>query len=165
MLEIRVRHVVCVVGFQSVFITFTEFAVSFKSSFTLENGTLNYQANITPISFLGFSPLEPQPAQPFELPSSSRDPHIPPFKNILAWNVRGIGGADFRRIFRDMVNLHNPTAIILTETHLSGARAEAVISTLGFESFVRVHSMGCTGGIWLLWHPQSIHVAPIGATI
>ncbi|KAF7824236.1 hypothetical protein G2W53_022380 [Senna tora] len=93
------------------------------------------------------------------------DPHIPPFMSILAWNVRGVGGANFRRIFRDMVNLHNPTAIILTETHLSGARAEAVITTLGFESFVRVHSMGFTGGIWLLWHPQSIHVAPIGATI
>ncbi|KAF7824209.1 uncharacterized protein G2W53_022353 [Senna tora] len=85
--------------------------------------------------------------------------------NILAWNVQGVGSTDFRRIFRDMVNLHNPTDIILTETHLSGARAEAVIPTLGFESFVRVHSMGFTGGIWLLWHPQSIHVAPIGSTI
>ncbi|KAF7824233.1 uncharacterized protein G2W53_022377 [Senna tora] len=50
-------------------------------------------------------------------------------------------------------------------THLSGTRAEAVIPTLGFKSFVRVHSMGFTGAIWLLWHPQSIHVAPIGSTI
>ncbi|KAF7803052.1 reverse transcriptase [Senna tora] len=110
------------------------------------------------------SPLEPQPAQPFELPSSSSNPHIPSFMIILAWNVRGAGGTDFKRIFRDMVNLHHPSVVILTETRLSGARADSVIPTLGFDSFIKVDAMGFAGGIWVLWHSHLINVNALGSS-
>ncbi|KAF7808252.1 reverse transcriptase [Senna tora] len=133
-------------------------------SLSLESATLNYQANIIPTSFLGFSPLEPQPSHPFELPSSSRNSHISPFMIILAWNVCGAGGTDFKRIFRDLVNLHHPSNVILIETRLSAARADSIIPTLGFDSFVKVDAMGFAGGIWVMWHSHLINITTLGSS-
>lgn len=67
--------------------------------------------------------------------------------NILSWNVKGAGNTDFRRVFRDLTNSHNPYLVILTETSLSGDRASSGISNLCFEGFLKVDAMGFSGGI------------------
>lgn len=69
--------------------------------------------------------------------------------NIFSWNVRGAGSTDFRRVFRDMKNSHNPDLVILNETRLSRDKASSVISNLGYEGFIKVDAMGFLGGIWI----------------
>lgn len=51
------------------------------------------------------------------MPTLSFNPMI-----IISWNVRGAGGMDIRRAFKDMVNAHNLDLLVLTETKLSGDR-------------------------------------------
>lgn len=70
--------------------------------------------------------------------------------NIISWNVKGAAGTDFRRVFREMINSHKPDMVILSETRPSGDRANLIIRALGFERFVKVDTMGFSGGIWVL---------------
>lgn len=72
--------------------------------------------------------------------------------NILSWNVRGVGGIDFRRTFRELVATHRPNAVVLIETRVSEDRANNIIATLGFERYVKVDAISFAGGIWVLWN-------------
>lgn len=83
--------------------------------------------------------------------------------NINSWNVRGATGTDFRTVFREMVSSCRPDLFILTETRLSDYRANSVISSLGFERFVKVDAMGFSWGIWVLWNPHAVLVEPISS--
>lgn len=56
--------------------------------------------------------------------------------NIINWNVRGVGSTDFHIIFKDLVTSHNPDAMNIIETFLSGDKV--VIGTLGFERYIKV---------------------------
>ncbi|KAF7844372.1 reverse transcriptase [Senna tora] len=82
--------------------------------------------------------------------------------NIIFWNVRGAGSSDFRRIFREVVLMNQPDLVFITETRLSGERANRIIPTLGFERYIKVDAMGFAGGIWLLWNPERILLEPTG---
>lgn len=48
------------------------------------------------------------------------------------WNGRGAANQDFRQAFKDMVEFHKPSIVILTETKLAGDRASEVIESMGF---------------------------------
>lgn len=63
-----------------------------------------------------------------------------------------------------MKNTHNPNLVILTETRLSGDRANSVISNLGFEGFIKVDAMGLSRGIWVLWNPHNVAIEPISTS-
>lgn len=65
----------------------------------------------------------------------------------------GVGGTDFRRAFRDLTNSHNPDIFIITETRLNCDRATVVISSLGFDRYIKVDAMSFFEGIWVLWNP------------
>ncbi|KAK8661906.1 hypothetical protein V6N13_091494 [Hibiscus sabdariffa] len=52
---------------------------------------------------------------------------------------------------------HRPTLLDLVEPHISGARADLVISALGFPRSYRVEASGFSGGIWFCWS-NSVHV-------
>lgn len=80
--------------------------------------------------------------------------------NILSWNVRVAGGTVFTRVFKNTYLSHKPDLVILTETRLSGERANTVINSLGFERSYKVDPMGFSGGIWILWNPHNITVEP-----
>lgn len=60
-----------------------------------------------------------------------------------------------------MIKNYNLDLIILTETRLSGGQETAIISTLGFERYIKVEAMGFSGGIWVLWNPLNILVEPL----
>lgn len=84
--------------------------------------------------------------------------------NILAWNIRGAANADFRRAFNDLQRKFSPDIVILTETRLSGTRAQNILSTLGFENYIKVDAMGFSGGIWVLWHPHIVTIEPMASS-
>lgn len=92
--------------------------------------------------------------------TSSSAPDI----TFLVWNVRGAGGTEFRRVFRDTVAQHKPNLVILTETRLSGERAQNTINNLGYEKHYKVDAMGFSGGLWMLWDPNAVDVDIIGSS-
>ncbi|KAF7833895.1 reverse transcriptase [Senna tora] len=138
-----------------------EVAVCVKSYLRLEQGALNYNINLNPTSILmgqssnmSINNLPP----PYDCFCLNDDLSFYLKMNILAWNVKGAGGAEFRRVFRATIAAYQPDAVILTETRLSGERALGVIATLGFEHAYKVDAMGFAGGIWLLWNDNNISI-------
>ena len=70
--------------------------------------------------------------------------------NILIWNCRGAMKPQFRKTVMDLVNWHRPLIMVITETRMSGAKADKIIETLPFDGVVVADTIGFTGGIWLL---------------
>lgn len=70
--------------------------------------------------------------------------------NILSWNVRGADSANYWRTFRELVNIHHSDVVILIEIHVSGDMKTNIISSLGFQHYVKVDAMGFARGIWVL---------------
>jgi len=75
-----------------------------------------------------------------------------PFKimNVLIWNCKGAMKPQFRQTVMDLVNWHMPLIMVITETRMSGARANEIIESLPFDGAVMVDTIGFAGGIWLL---------------
>lgn len=115
---------------------------------------LDYRLTLTPSDFL----------MPYSLPRFLQT-HPPHFSmNILSLNVRGAASSDFKRTFRELVNLHLLDIVILTETRVSGQRADNIITNLGFERYTKVDAMGFAGGIWVLWNPNSVCLEPVASS-
>ena len=55
----------------------------------------------------------------------------------------------FRKTIMDLVEWHSPLLIVITETGLSGARADEIIECLPFDGVAMVDTIGFAGGIWL----------------
>ncbi|XP_075655268.1 uncharacterized protein LOC142625513 [Castanea sativa] len=91
---------------------------------------------------------------------------ITPYKimNILIWNCRGAMKPQFRKTVMDLVEWHSPIIMVITETRLSGARAEEIIETLPFEGAAMADTIGFAGGSWLLWRPDLVQVDVLAAT-
>ncbi|KAF7844754.1 reverse transcriptase [Senna tora] len=134
----------------------------------LERGVLNYSIKINPRRILEqgesntriSNPMQP----PYDLFLFNEDLSFYLKMNILAWNVRGAGGADFRRVFRETYAIHQPDAVILTETRVSGERANGIINSLGFEHTYKVDAMGFAGGIWVLWNSNNISIRIVSSS-
>ncbi|PKI65066.1 hypothetical protein CRG98_014535 [Punica granatum] len=56
--------------------------------------------------------------------------------NILVWNYRSAGNNNFRRNLLDLVHNHQPDVVILTETQVSGDRANQIAHPLPFDGSV-----------------------------
>ena len=92
------------------------------------------------------------------------NPHHPPIMNILIWNCRGAMKPLFRKTVMDLVDWHNPIIMVITETRLSGARANKIIETLPFDGAVVTDTIGFAGGIWLLWRSNLVQVEALATT-
>ncbi|KAF7844493.1 reverse transcriptase [Senna tora] len=130
-----------------------ELVASVKSWLIYEAGALNYNCQITPL-------ITPNFTNPFLSPYDEHchNSPLPPCQscqnmNIIYWNVCGCGSFDFRRIFREVMLMNQLDLVFLTETRLSGERANQIIPTLGFDRYIKVDAMGFAGGMWLLWNP------------
>ena len=55
--------------------------------------------------------------------------------NILIWNCRGAMKPQFRKTVMDLVDWHSPILMVITETRMSGARADEIIETLPFDGY------------------------------
>ena len=89
-----------------------------------------------------------------------------PFKimNILIWNCRGAMKPQFRQTVMDLVNWHMPLIMVITETRMSGARANEIIESLPFDGAVVANTIRFAGGIWLLWHSDLVQVDVMAST-
>ncbi|KAL1178795.1 hypothetical protein V6Z11_A03G118300, partial [Gossypium hirsutum] len=63
----------------------------------------------------------------------------------------------FIRVFYEYNREHKPDLISLIETRVSGAKADSIITKLGFHYSHRVEAVGFFGGIWIGWK-ESIRV-------
>ena len=78
--------------------------------------------------------------------------------NILVWNCRGAMKPKFRKTVMDLVAWHDPILMVITETRLSGARANEIIEGLPFDGVAVADTIGFVGGIWMLWRADRIQV-------
>lgn len=89
-----------------------------------------------------------------------------PFKlmNILIWNCRGAMKPQFRKTAMDLVGWHRPLIMVITETRMSGARADEIIGTLPFDGAVVADMIRFAGGIWLLLRSDLVQVDVLAST-
>lgn len=73
---------------------------------------------------------------------------------IVCWNCRGAASSDFRRNIKNLLFMHKPNIVIITEPRISGQRASQVINGIGYDGFEVVDPIGFSGGIWLLWRSR-----------
>ena len=64
----------------------------------------------------------------------------------------------------DLVDWHSPLLMVITETRMSGARADEIIETLPFDGYSVADMVGFAGGIWVLWRTDLVHVEVLAAT-
>ena len=84
--------------------------------------------------------------------------------NILVWNCRGAMKPKFRKTVMDLVDWHDPILMVITETRLSGARANEIIEGLPFDGAAVAGTIGFAGGIWMLWRANQIQVDVLTTT-
>lgn len=133
----------------------TKIEISISCSLKYETGTLDYHQTFNLTSFLDTINVDNR-----HPPRSNQRLYM----NILSQNVQGDAGADFWRVFRDLTTTHRPDVIILTETRVSGHRASTIITTLGFDRYIKVDAMSFAGCICVLWNPQSVYIEPVGSS-
>lgn len=70
--------------------------------------------------------------------------------SLLCWNIRGPINVVGRRHARELVKKHNPSMVILVETHCVFDRAERFWRKLGYDLGGFSDDIGQAGGIWIL---------------
>ncbi|XP_052192519.1 uncharacterized protein LOC127801414 isoform X15 [Diospyros lotus] len=85
-------------------------------------------------------------------------------KKLLIWNCRGAGDAKLLPTVKALCQQHQPSAVLLLETRLSGAHSDQVIEDVGFSESLVVEPVGFTGGMWLLWRDNDIEMEVYSAT-
>ncbi|XP_074268116.1 uncharacterized protein LOC141591623 [Silene latifolia] len=89
------------------------------------------------------------PRAPDELTNA---PLMPASMNILYWNCRGIARPSFRTHLSYLINAHNPSIVILSETRVSSPNCLSIVRKLPFDSVELLDPVGFTGGIIILWN-------------
>lgn len=85
----------------------------------------------------------------------------------MVWNCQGIASREAICILKEITRTQRPQILGILEQKIFGVKADEVCNTLGFEDWVRVETVGFSGGIWILWrdsiqasviftHPQFI---------
>lgn len=70
--------------------------------------------------------------------------------SILCWNVRGVVSTAGRRHTRELVKKHQPSMIMLMETHCVFDKAKRFWHGQGYEAAAVSEAQGHSGGIWIL---------------
>jgi hypothetical protein len=71
--------------------------------------------------------------------------------SILCLNCRGCGRPEAVRDIRNIVDLHNPMVLFLSETKMGANRSQDLRWSLGFPNAFGVSSVGLSGGLLMLW--------------
>ncbi|XP_074320432.1 uncharacterized protein LOC141657179 [Silene latifolia] len=99
--------------------------------------------------------------RPDDLPSPFL---LPSNMNILYWNCRGIARPSFRTHLSYLINAHNPTIVILSETRVRSPNSLAIVRRLPFDSFEILDPVGFTCGIIILWNAGKTTVSLLNKT-
>ena len=70
--------------------------------------------------------------------------------SILVQNIRGAVGVRGKRRIRELVSLHNPSIVVLLETHTQFLTVEKFQEGLGFRLIAIEEARGFSGGTWVL---------------
>lgn len=84
--------------------------------------------------------------------------------NILIWNCRGALNPTFINVVNDLVMLHSPAMMIISETKVGGLRAKGITERLPFDGAICTNTIGLFGGFWLLWDSNRIEVTELTST-
>lgn len=76
--------------------------------------------------------------------------------NLLSLNCRGCGRSESVREIRDLIRLHRPALVFLSETKCSDKRAQELRIQFGFASAFGVSCDGLSGGLVLYWNEDSV---------
>ena len=68
--------------------------------------------------------------------------------NAFVWNCRGVRKKGFSLMMKDLKRWYDFFILVLLETHISGVKADTVVSKLGFDDNFLVSIDGFAGGIW-----------------
>lgn len=69
---------------------------------------------------------------------------------IVCWHVQGVKRIGFRRIFQRLIEETEASIAVIVETQISWRMAENFLNSLSFGRWIKVDTMGCAGGIWIL---------------
>ncbi|XP_065618070.1 uncharacterized protein LOC136062661 [Quercus suber] len=70
----------------------------------------------------------------------------------------------FQRHVGELVRNHNPTMLVVMETHVGGSRAKKISDRLPFDGSVHTDTIGYASGLWLLWDSDRVDVTPLANT-
>jgi exonuclease III len=85
---------------------------------------------------------------------------------IITWNIRGLNGRSKQRILRDCIKTENPDILMIQETKCAGAEVEIIFQCIwrGCD-FVQTDSSGASGGLAILWNPNTTTLSRSFSTI
>ena len=78
--------------------------------------------------------------------------------NIIVWNSRGVLKPKIQDHVRELARNHNPAILGIMETSLGGERAKGITDRLSFDGPIHTKTIGCAGGLWLLWNSDLVEV-------
>lgn len=79
--------------------------------------------------------------------------------NIITWNCRGALKPEFQNHVRELVQNHNSAILNVMETRVGGNRAKEITDRLPFDKAIHTKTIGCAGGLWLLWNSDGVVVS------
>ncbi|KAK9998851.1 hypothetical protein SO802_018454 [Lithocarpus litseifolius] len=63
----------------------------------------------------------------------------------------------------DLIRIHQPSIMIITETQVGGYRAKELTNQLPFEGALQADTYGYAGGIWLFWHLEVVDISKLAS--
>lgn len=77
----------------------------------------------------------------------------------ICWNCRGIGAASRVKELKDLILIHKPQLVFLSETKTKANKLQAIKRRMNFDDLFVVDSKGKSGGLCLLWKKNvKVHV-------
>ncbi|KAL0408124.1 UNVERIFIED_CONTAM: hypothetical protein Sradi_1746800 [Sesamum radiatum] len=71
--------------------------------------------------------------------------------NLLVWNCQGLGSHWTVRVLGELIRLHNPVLVFLSDTKCKRCKCENLKEKFNLFG-INVDSCGRAGGLMLLWH-------------
>lgn len=82
----------------------------------------------------------------------------------LLWNCRGLSNVASLSTARDLVEIHQPDVLLLTETRLQRERIQQVVNRFPLDGWASSDAVGFRGGIILMWNTRRVNVQILGST-
>ncbi|KAF3682670.1 hypothetical protein FXO37_02220 [Capsicum annuum] len=82
--------------------------------------------------------------------------------NFLIWNCRGSTSPEFKNHFKDLLELHKTTLVIILETHRMNH--QTMPCEFHFSNIVAVPASGQAGGIAILWQADLLNIMDVAMT-
>ncbi|XP_016566719.2 uncharacterized protein LOC107864811 [Capsicum annuum] len=80
-------------------------------------------------------------------------------KNCIVWNARGAKSAEFKKHYKDMVNIHQPCILSLLETKMSDH--QDLCEEIGFQNHIQSEANGNSGDLVIMWRKDAITIASV----